>query len=65
MKEKTRLSHEVQMLDFETSNSKPIHGIHGKILLSQKTTPLQRELFLTMIDTINLSHYSLPSKVLC
>ena len=57
MKEKTRLSHEVQMLDFDTSNSKPevSKSNSWKNTSFSKTTPLQRELFLTMIYTINLS----------
>ena len=60
MKEKTPLSHEVvcfQMLDFETSNSKleVLKSNLWKITSFSKTTLLQRELFLTMCSTINLS----------
>ena len=64
MKEKntldTPLSHEVvcfQMLDFETSNSKSevLKSSLLKITSFLKTTPLQRELFLVMFYTINLS----------
>ena len=60
MKEKIPLSHEVVcflMLDFETSNSK--HEVSKsnswKIIFLLKTTSLQRELFLTMFYTTNLS----------
>ena len=48
-------SHEVlcfQMVDFETSNSKPEVW---KTTSFSKTTELQNELFLTMFYTINLS----------
>ena len=60
MKEKTPLSHEVvcfQMLDFETSNSKSevSKSNSWKITSFSKTTLLQREPFLTMFYTINLS----------
>ena len=60
MKEKTPLSHEVvriQMLDFETSNSKSEVSKSNTIKITSlsKTTLLQRELFLTMFYTINLS----------
>ena len=61
MNEKTPLSHEVmvlsEMLDFETSNSKSEvpKSNSWKITLFSKTTPLQREPFLTMFYTINLS----------
>ena len=60
MKEKTPLSHEVvcfQMLDFETSNSKleVSKSNSWKITSFSKTTSLQREPFLTMFYTINLS----------
>ena len=53
-------SHEVvcfQMLDFETSNSKSevSKSNSWKITSFSKTTSLQRELFLTMFYTINLS----------
>ena len=55
MKEKTLLLHEVVcfvMLDFETSNSKLEVS---KFTSFSKTTSLQRELFLTMFYTTNLS----------
>ena len=57
LKEKTPLSHEVvcvQMLDFETSNSKPevSKSNSGKTNSFSKTTPLQREPYLTMIYII-------------
>ena len=65
MKEKTFLSHHGnkklcafdQMLDFETSNSKSevSKSNSWKITSFSKTTSLQRELFLTMFYTINLS----------
>ena len=60
MKEKTHLSHEVVcslMLDFETSNSKleVLKSNSLKVTSFSKTTSLQRELFLTMFYTINLS----------
>jgi hypothetical protein len=60
MKEKTPRSHKVmcfQMLDFETSNSKSevAKPNSWKITSFSKTTALQRELFLTMFYTINLS----------
>ena len=61
MKEKkTPLSHEVvcfQMLDFETSRSKLEVSKSNlwKTTSFSKTTSLQRELFLTMFYTINLS----------
>ena len=57
MKEKTPKSHEVvsiQMLDFETSNSKPEVSKSNS-----KTPPLQKEPFLTIFNTL---HYSLPSR---
>ena len=68
---KTPLSHEVvcfHMLDFETSNSKleVSKSKSWKITFFLKTTSLQREPFLTIFYTINLSPlYSLPSEVLC
>ena len=57
---KTPLSHEVVrflMLDFETSNSKleVSKSNSWKITSFSKTKSLQRELFLTMFYTINLS----------
>ena len=69
MKRKTPLSHEVvcfqmlsevvcfQMLDFGTSNSKleVSKSTSWKITSFSKTTSLQREPFLTMFFTINLS----------
>ena len=60
MEEKTRLSHNVvcfQMLDFETSNSKSEVSISNSwnITSFSKTMSLQREPFLTMFYTINLS----------
>ena len=60
MKEKTPLSHEVvcvQMLDFETSNSKPEVSKSNscKITSFSKTTPLQREPFFKLFYTTNLS----------
>ena len=65
MKEKKKYlvaqwSHEVlcfQMLDFETSNSKSEVSKSNslKITSFSKTTSLQRELFLAMFYTINLS----------
>ena len=60
MKEKTPLSHKVVcflMLDFETSSSKleVSKSNSWKITSFSKTTSLQRELFLTMFYTINLS----------
>ena len=60
MKEKTQLSHKVvcfQMLGFETSNSKPevSKSSSWKNTSFFKTTSFQRELFLTMFYTINLS----------
>ena len=63
MKEKNLVapwSHEVvclQMLDFETSNSKSevSKSNSWKITFFSKTTSLQRELFLTVFYTINLS----------
>ena len=60
MKEKTPLSHEVVcvlMLDFETSSStlEVSKSNSWKITSFSKTTSLQRELFLTMFYTINLS----------
>ena len=60
MKEKEPLSHKVvcfQMLDFETSNSKPEVSKSNlwQITSFSKNTSLQRELFLTMFYTINLS----------
>ena len=63
MKEKTPLSHEVvcfQMLDFETSG---LEIKFMKITSFSKTTLIQRESFLTMFYTINLS--PLLSEVLC
>ena len=46
------------MLDFETSNSKleVSKSNSGKITSFSKTTSLQREPFLTMFYTTNLSH---------
>ena len=60
MKEKTVLLHEVVcflMLDFETSNSKlEVSKSNSlKITYFSKTTSLQREPYLTMFYTINLS----------
>ena len=60
MEEKTSLSHEVvcfQMLDFvhSKSNSEVLKSNSWKITYFSKTTPLQREPFLTMFYTINLS----------
>ena len=64
MKEKNTLvapwSHEVvcfQMVDFETPNSKSeiSKSNSWKTTTFSKTTSLQRELFLTMFYTINLS----------
>ena len=60
MKEKTPLSHEVvcfQMLDFETSNYKceVSKSNSWKITSFLKAMALQREPFLTMFYTINLS----------
>ena len=60
MKEQTPLSHEVvcfQMLDFEIANSKSevSKSNSWKITSFSKTTSLQREPFLTMFYTINLS----------
>ena len=60
MEEKTPLSHEVvcfQMLEFETSNSKSEVSKSNtwKITSFSKTTSLQREPFLTMFYTINIS----------
>ena len=60
MKEKTPMSHEVvcfQMLDFGTSksNSEVSESNLWKITSFSKTMPLQREPFLTMFYTINLS----------
>ena len=60
MKEKKPLSHGVvrfQMLDFETSSSKSEVSKSNwwKITPFAKTTSLQREQFLTMFYTINLS----------
>ena len=60
MKEKTPLSHEVvcvQMVDFETSSSKSevSKSNSWKIPSFSKTMALQREPFLTMFYTINLS----------
>ena len=59
MKEKTPLSHEVvcfQMLDFETSNSKPevSKSNSWEITSFSKTMLLQWEPFLTMCYTIKL-----------
>ena len=59
-RKKTPLSHEVvcfQMLDFETSNSKSevSKSNSWKITSFSKSTSLQREMFLTMFYTINLS----------
>ena len=54
MKEKTPLSHEdvcFQMLDFETSNSKS----EVAKSLENYSTSLQRERFLAILYTINLS----------
>ena len=60
MEEKTALSPEVvcfQMLDFETSksNSEVSKSNSGNATSFSKTTLFQRELFLTMFYTINLS----------
>ena len=60
MKEKTPLPHEVvcfQMLDFETSNSKleVSKSNSWRITSFSKTMSLQREPFLTMFYTTNLS----------
>ena len=60
MKEETLLSHEVgcfQMLDLETSNSSSevSKSNSWKSTSFSKTTSLQREPFLTMFYTINLS----------
>ena len=61
MKEITPLSHDFcvcfQMLDFEASNSKSVVSKSNlwKIASFSKTTILQREPFLTMFYTINLS----------
>ena len=60
VKEKTPLSHEVvcfEMLDFETSTSKSEVSKSNlrKMISFSKTKSLQRELFLTMFYTINLS----------
>ena len=59
IKEKTPLSREVvcfQMLDFETSNKLEVSKSNSwKISSFSKTTSLQREPFLTMFYTINLS----------
>ena len=70
MKEKTPLSHEVvgfQMFGFETSNSKSevSKSMSWQITSFSKTTPLQREPFLTMFYPTTSPHYSLPSKVSC
>ena len=70
MKEKTPLSHEVayfQILDFENSksNSAVSNSNSWKITSFSKITTLQREPFLKMFDTIDLSPLLLPSKVLC
>ena len=70
MEENTPLSHEVvcfQMLDFETSNSKPeiSKSSSWKITSFSKTTSLKREPVLTMFYTINARHCLLPSEVLC
>ena len=67
MKEKTPMSHEVvffQMLDFETSNSKSeVSKSNSWIIASfSKTTLLQREPFLTMFDTIDLSILPITNK---
>ena len=60
MKEKTPLSHGVvcfQKLDFENSNSQSEVSKSNPLKITSflKTTLLQRELFLTMFYTINLS----------
>ena len=60
MEEKTPLSHEVvcfQMLDFRTSNSKSEVSKSNlwKITSFSKTMLLQREPFLTIFYTINIS----------
>ena len=61
MKEKTPLSHEfvvsIQMLDFRTSksNSEVSKSNSWKITSFSKTMLLQRELFLTLFYTINIS----------
>ena len=63
--EETPLSHEVvcvQMLDFENSNSKSEVSKSNwwKITSFLKTTPLQKEPFLTMFYTTNLSPLLVP-----
>ena len=60
MKEKTTLAHEVvcfQMVDFETSDykSEVSKSNSWKVTSISKTTLLQREPFLTMFYTTNLS----------
>ena len=61
MKEITPLSHDFcvcfQMLDFEASNSKSVVSKSNlwKIASFSKTMALQRESFLTMFYSINLS----------
>ena len=67
MKEKKTSSHEVVcflMLDFETSkpNFEVSKSNLWKITSFSKTTSLQRELFLTMFYTINLSPLLLIKK---
>jgi hypothetical protein len=55
------------MVDFETSSSKleVSKSNSWKITSFLKTMALQRELFLTMFYTINLSPLIAPRKVLC
>ena len=67
MNEKTPMSHDnvcFQILDFETSNSNSEVSTSNslKITSYSKTTPLQRESFLTMFYTINLSPLILVTK---
>ena len=67
LKEKTPLSHEdvcFQMLDFGTSNSKleVSKSNSWKITSFSKTMALQRELFLTMFYTTNLSPFLVTKK---
>ena len=68
MKEKTPLSHEVvcvQMVDLKTSSSKleVLKSNSWKITSFSKTMALQREPFLTMFYTINLSPLLVTKKV--
>ena len=52
------------MLDFETSNSKPEVSNSNSLKITSywKTTSLQREPFLTMFYTINLSQLLITKK---